>query len=327
MLHVHCMAHCLNLYLQDCSRNCCCIRDALDLTSELNSLIRASPKRLALFHQLKNDLSYNTPGLKPLCPTRWTVRTAALDAVIKNYAVICSELEQINKDSYGEPSRKASGLLALMEKFSTYYGLKLSYLVFSATEQLSKTLQSSSITAQEAFMAAAAAKRFLKRQRMESSFEYFYCTVVEESKDLTMPPILPRQKRIPARIDDGAPNHHFSTPKEHFRKQYYEVHDLLTNELERRYEQESFQIFRETEDLLIKSCNGTVIQLSQKFQRLYSEDINFDTLKIQLQMLPDIVHTANEQCHLGIKKVTSINTICEVFNSGHHTKAMLSEVH
>ena len=115
ILHVHCMAYCLNLCLQDCSRNCCCIRDALDLTSELNSLIRASPKRLGLFHQLKNELSYSTPGLKPLCPTRWTVRTGALDAVIKNYAVICSELEQISKDSCGEPSRKASGLLALME--------------------------------------------------------------------------------------------------------------------------------------------------------------------------------------------------------------------
>ena len=93
MLYVHCMAHCLNLCLQDCSCNCCCIRDALDLTSELNSLIRASPKHLGLFHQLKNELGYSTPGLKPLCPTRWTMRSAALDAVIKNYAVICSELE------------------------------------------------------------------------------------------------------------------------------------------------------------------------------------------------------------------------------------------
>ena len=303
MLHVHCMAHCLNLCLQDCSRNCCCIRDALDLTSELNSLICASPKRLALFHRLKNELSYSTPGLKPLCLNRWTVRTAALDAVIKNYAVICSELEQVSKDSCGEPSRKASGLLALMERFSTYYGLKLSFLVFSATEQLSKTLQSSSITAQEAYMAVAAAKRFLKRQRIESSFEYFYRTVVAESKDLTMPPTLPRQRRIPVRIDDGAPNHHFSTPEEHFREQYYEVHDLLTNELEHRHEQESFQILRDIEDLLIKSCTGAMIQPSERLQRLYSEDINFDNLKVQLQMLPDLIHTANEQCHLGIKKL------------------------
>ena len=56
-------------------------------------------------------------------------------------------------------------------------------------------------------------------------------------------------------------------------------------------------------------------------------NINFDNLKVQLQMLPDLLHTANEQCHLGIKKVTSISTICEILNSGHHGKVMLSEVH
>ena len=44
-------------------------------------------------------------------------------------------------------------------------------------------------------------------------------------------------------------------------------------------------------------------------------------------MLPDLVHTVNEQCHLGIKKATLISTICEVFNFGHHTKAMLNKVH
>ena len=43
-----------------------------------------------------------------------------------------------------------------------------------------------------------------------------------------------------------------------------------------------------------------------------SEDINFDNLKVQLQMLPDLLHTANEQCHLGINKVTSISIICEI---------------
>ena len=83
-----------------------------------------------------------------------------------------------------------------------------------------------------------------------------------------MPPTVPRQKWIPIRIDDGIPNHHFSTPEEHFRQQYYEVHDLITNELEHRYEQESFQILQEIEYLLIKSCSGTVIQPSEKLKKL-----------------------------------------------------------
>ena len=41
--------------------------------------------------------------------------TAALDAVIESYAVICSELEQISKDSCEEPSRKASSLLTFIK--------------------------------------------------------------------------------------------------------------------------------------------------------------------------------------------------------------------
>ena len=63
-------------------------------------------------------------------------------------------------------SYKAGGLLTLMEKFSTYFGAKLSHLVFVATEQLATTLQKN-INAQ-AMAAAKATKAFLQRQRQRS---------------------------------------------------------------------------------------------------------------------------------------------------------------
>ena len=47
-----------------------------------------------------------------------------------------------------------------MEKFSTYFGLKLSLLVFGAPEQLSATLQYRGVNAQEATSAVSAAKSF-----------------------------------------------------------------------------------------------------------------------------------------------------------------------
>ena len=99
-LFVHCMAHCLNLCLQECASSCQCVREALALTSELASLIHASPKRLGLFERIQSDLSPDSSGLKPLCPTRWTVRTAALNAVIKNYTVICCELDTIGRETW-----------------------------------------------------------------------------------------------------------------------------------------------------------------------------------------------------------------------------------
>ena len=47
---------------------------------------------------------------------------------------------------------------------------------------------------------------------------------------------------------------------------------------------------------------------------------------VQLSMLPD-VRMANEEHHLGICKVTSVNTVCEIFNICKFPKTMLCEVH
>ena len=43
---IHCLAHCLNLCLQDVAKKCVCIRDALDLVFEICQLIKYSPKKV-----------------------------------------------------------------------------------------------------------------------------------------------------------------------------------------------------------------------------------------------------------------------------------------
>ena len=171
VLFVHCMAHCLNLCLQECASSCHCVREALALTSELAGLIRASPKHLKLFERIQSELAPDSPGLKPLCPTRWTVRTAALNAVIKYYTVISIELETIGREAYGETSMKSCGLLAMMDKFGVYFGLKLSHMIFSVSEQLSVSLQRKDINAQEA---VTQAKSFFRRHRCDSAFSDFF---------------------------------------------------------------------------------------------------------------------------------------------------------
>lgn len=266
--YVHCAAHCLNLCLQDCAHSCPCIRDALALSSELANLIRASPKRLAQFRHLKEQLNPGSPGIKPLCSTRWTVRTTAIDGILKNYSVVCEALDQIGHKTQGESSHKALGLSALMEKFSTFFGLKLAFLIFSATEQVSLTLQYKDINAQEACMAVNAAKSFLIRQRSDSSFHTFYQSVADEASKFTLSPVLPRQRKSPRRIDDGAPSHTFSSPEDYYRKQYFEVLDMLSGELARRFDQPTFSLLQEMERLLVDSCNGTMVTPSSNFKEL-----------------------------------------------------------
>ena len=114
--YMHCAAHSLNF------TKCKSVRDALSITTKISSIIRSSPKRLAQFCHLQEELNPGTPGLKHC-------------SVIKNYFIIMKELDMISEEVKGDSSRKSLDVIALMEKFSTYFGLKVSFMVFSAMEQ------------------------------------------------------------------------------------------------------------------------------------------------------------------------------------------------
>ena len=60
------------------------------------------------------------------------------------------ETLEIIKEGKDEYALKAIGYLNSMDTFSTYFGLELSKLVFSATEQLSITLQGTDTSLQQA---------------------------------------------------------------------------------------------------------------------------------------------------------------------------------
>ena len=213
-----------------------------------------------------------------------------------------------------------------MDMFSTYFGLKLAYLVFSAMEQVSITLQYKQINAQEALSAVKSAQ-FLEQQRSDSAFDQFYDNILAEVREKGLQePVLPRQ-RIPRRIDDGAPNHVYPSAKAYFHSQYYEVLDnMLKEELASRFHQPTLSILKDIEGLLINSCNGKGTTPSKDLQNLYKDNFSVDLLTIQLSMLPSIIAAGNSDHHLGIKEVTSVNTICDVFNTCNFPKTMLTKV-
>ena len=93
------------------------ISEGLLFIRELTQLIKWSPKRHALFETLKLE---DSPHLRTLSPTRWAVRNEAIDAVLKNYGVLCKTFNEISESGRDEYALKANGLLHTMEKFSTY---------------------------------------------------------------------------------------------------------------------------------------------------------------------------------------------------------------
>ena len=150
----------------------------------------------------------------------------------------------------------AGGVTALMDQFSTYFGLKLSVLLFSIVEQLSISLQGVETTVNDAYHAADLCVKALERIRSDEKFQSFFEAVQGEATGKCDPPVLPRKRRVPRRIDDGGDQHHFSTIEDLYRAKYFEAIDCVKEELKRCFQQANFLFICEIESMLINSVNG-----------------------------------------------------------------------
>ena len=84
-IYVHCFSHSLNLAVQDTSKRIALIRNTLDVIQEISNLICFSPKCKALLERIKDQFHIDGPSLRPLSPTRWTVKAKSLESVLSNY--------------------------------------------------------------------------------------------------------------------------------------------------------------------------------------------------------------------------------------------------
>ena len=156
------------------------MRDALELCTDIYKLIKFSPKRSHLFTtMLQASDDSHVVELKPLCPTRWTVRTASIDAVIKDYTILMDMLEEVNSTTHDEYGLKAGGLFHALEAFSSLFGLKLAHLLFSVAEQVSSTLQSKNITLKDALVSVSTAKKYYPHIGADNKFEHFYLSTTQ----------------------------------------------------------------------------------------------------------------------------------------------------
>jgi hypothetical protein len=106
------------------------IKSALETTHEITKLIKYSPRREGIFKELKRDIDVSTgnhsPGVRVLCPTRWTVRADSLGSIIGNYTALQSTWEEaieIARDT--ETKARIGGVLAQMQSFDFLFGVVL----------------------------------------------------------------------------------------------------------------------------------------------------------------------------------------------------------
>ena len=103
------------------------------------SFVRESPKRLTWFAGFQEP---DAAALRPLCPTRWTMRISSVKSVLDNYSELLCFLREISDTQRGDVGYKSNGYLRQLSTFSMFFSLKMLYAVFAKSESLAQALQS-----------------------------------------------------------------------------------------------------------------------------------------------------------------------------------------
>ena len=335
----HCLSHNLNLILQECASTNTLISGVFSVVQSISTVVRASPKRLAIFKDIQTATAVEKgdaaplKGLRPLCPTRWTCRTQSLDGVAENYNELMETLLDIqNAGGSSEGAKAAPGLLALMEKFSTVFGLFAAISLFAPAEEMAKKLQSTDLDAGTVKVLKDTLKNYLLSLRSDENFQLVYKRTVDKCKQYDLEePVLPRQRKVPRRIDGfyaessgRDTNHVWKSPEEYFRAQYFEIIDRMINGLDERFSQETFKFLMSIEKLIVDAANGDIPQeIDEMFSKCIEGDLDVKQLFKELGMLSSVVKSINPL----IKKVTSLKTVIEVINSTDNLKNIYCNLH
>ena len=277
-LYVHCLAHSLNLFLHDAARMCTPIRDCLHLVMKLIQLIKWSSKRSTLFEEFKHEMTLGTHDLRPLCPMRWTVRTGVrvINEVLANDSTLISRaLDEISTSGRDEYAMKAiKWILTANETVFHIFRAKAKVSsVFSYRAFVVYSSRQGHYRSRDSIEAA----KLTESRRLRSDEEYtkLYRKALEPSRDLTDEPVLPRKRKIPRRINDGADPHQHETPEDLHCQHYFQALDEVANELRRQFDQRDIKVVAEIEKLLLSAvCGDQEIVVPDAVQETYRSDIS-----------------------------------------------------
>ena len=186
-------------------------------------------------------------------------------------------------------------------------------------------MQTKDISIQEAIAGAKLLSTHLKSLRYETIFDSFYDSVLHGSRNLTEEPSLPHHREIPIRFDSGAAPHLYQTLKDRYRHTYYEMLELTSGEVERRFDQADVMTIKELELHVLNAKNRKGRPTSSSSPEILAVNVDVEHLKDQLSLLQVMIMTASETA--SVTKFTNIRTVADAMNkSSIYKNIMLSEL-
>lgn len=294
-LYIHCANHSLDLILQEAAQESLLVADTLSFVAGISSLIRESSKRLELFASMFNGKD-PVKNLVALCPTRWCIRAKAIQRILDTYREIHETLAVISTDKSmrGDSRAKARGLLKTAKSARIFYGMLVCKELFVPCEAVAKQLQGNHLTANGAQELIGILKERFQSLRNDEKADYLFSSCTKSAEDFELNYPVSSRKRITTlrlrttnRPEESVQVDDINFPQL-WRRDYFEVIDILINELERRFDQHDFDIAVRREKVLLAYLrNNTKIDIKLE-DLLLPDAIDKNRLSLQLALFSDL---------------------------------------
>jgi hypothetical protein len=288
-VYVHCVAHSLNLVVQESMQHIPAVRNFINTCKDIINTVKDSPKRLALFETIQDDTMENNTALQPFCPTRWCMRASSLRSVKSNYAALKDFFHQLADSEMNDVGAKAEGLYAMFAKSDTYILLSILVSILDPLETVNAALQIPTLNFSDADKIITTLKE-LYAYRRRAGFDDVWRDICTEASALDLQePALPRQRKIPKRLDGGSQQHQYGSPDEHYRQLYYEMIDGVIMTLNEHLEVETLNRLKQIEKFVL-GCPDVPVQVITNF---YCDDFDGPRLLLHRDMLLDVARPRN----------------------------------
>jgi hypothetical protein len=315
----HCHMHCVNLAVQETVKEVPLLRNFMTLVGDLINFIRDSPKRLEIVQKVATSLECPQAHVRPLCPTRFTVKYRALEGMDKQLSVLKEALFEIEHGADNRDMRsRASGFQNKIEKFEFHFGLVLSLRLFELTDRLSKQLQKKETSLGEGLHLVNHTIQELSALRTGDKFCEIWQAAIVRAKEMGAgdPKLRKRQTAAPQRFQTSTP-YIFTTAEEFYRVQYFETFDRVISCMRERIVCKEVPVLSAIESLLSSAWNGE--PLSQEELSVvtlhYGDDLDAYRLSAQLQCLENLrkgTPDNNNDQHKNVGHIISCIGACSV---------------
>ena len=134
-------------------------------------------------------------------------------------------------------------VLYQLSKFEFYFAVRVGAFVLNVTDNFSKPLQDSHMTASEGQDIAKRVVKCLETMRSDRDWELFWEYVNQGAKKLDLPDAEPpRKRRRPQKYEEGLAAPEFpETAEAHNHKIWAEVHDWAISAIKRKFDQPGYK--------------------------------------------------------------------------------------